>query len=121
MVNQTGLRSPTCDGHLERPLDQLEAQRGEHAPAGDQPAEAVDDRGQVQPSLPGAQVGDVRAPQPVGRLGVEVALDQVRRDAHARHAHGGAGLAGHGDALEPRGAHQPLHPLSGHPDAVFEA
>ena len=56
---------------FERPLDQPKPQRGQHAPADDQAAEAVQHRGQVQPPLPSGQVGDVSAPQPVGALALK--------------------------------------------------
>jgi hypothetical protein len=120
VVNQPGLRAPARDGHLERPLDELKAHVGEHAPADDQAAEAVDHRGEVQPPLPGGQVGDVRAPQAVRRRGIEVALDQVGRNPHARNAHGGAGLSRHRDALEPRLGDQPLDALAADADAVLK-
>ena len=48
-----------------------------HAPAHHLAAEQVQHRGQVQSALVGGDVGDVVAPDLIGRLGREVALQQV--------------------------------------------
>ena len=60
--------------------DQVGAQVVGQGPADDPAGGEVDDGGQVQPALPGRDVGDVAAPAGVDRRGVgrEVAADQVR-------------------------------------------
>src|SRR4051794_28887930 len=39
----------------------------------------VDDEAEVDHALPAANVGEVRDPEPVGAVGAEMAIDQVRR------------------------------------------
>ena len=61
----------------QRGLDQVGAQVVLDRPADDPAGAAVADRAQVQPALPGGQVGDVGGPDPVQLAGVEAAPDQV--------------------------------------------
>ena len=51
---------------------------GCHRPADHPPAAGIEDEGQVDEALSGADVGYVRYPQPVGLLCGEVPPDQVR-------------------------------------------
>ena len=60
-----------------------------HRPAHDPPAIGVLDGNEVQPTLPAAQIGDVREPQHVGPAGSELALDEVIGDPDARDANRG--------------------------------
>ncbi len=83
-----------------------------HAAGGD-----IDDRGQIQPAIPGGEVGDVAAPPGVdlGRVGGEVPADRI--------GPGCGGRIGDGGLLPPLGcpaaqaglAHQPGDPLAGMP------
>ena len=54
---------------------------GPRSPSRDPAGAAVADGAQVQPALPGGQVGDVGGPDPVQLAVVEAAPDQVRRPA----------------------------------------
>src|SRR5882672_1045509 len=69
------------DGVGEGLVDQFGAEVVGGGPADHAAGGEVDDGGQVQPSFPGVDVGDVAAPALVERGGVggEVAPDQVRR------------------------------------------
>ena len=83
-----------------------------HRPADDPAAEEVLHRGQVQPALTGLDLLDVRAPDPVRRVGPEVAADEIAERLNALHAHGAA-LAAPSlvRALQARQRHQPRHAL----------
>ena len=91
-----------------------------HRPADDPAAVEVLHGDEVEPALPGAQVGDVRNPDLVWRLGAELAVDEIVRDADAGDAdRGGAPLLGR-DRREAGEAHQPLDALARDPLAVAE-
>jgi hypothetical protein len=93
--DQPGRRLALRERHLERVGDQLGAHVIGHAPA-DDPARDVLHRDQVEPALPGSEVGDVGDPEPVGRRGQEGAVDEVLADADAGHAdRRPAALSGH--------------------------
>jgi len=65
-------RHPQCIEHERR------AHVARQLPADDLAAIGVGDEGEEDEPLPAAQVGEVGDPEPVGRSGVEVALDEVR-------------------------------------------
>jgi hypothetical protein len=77
VVHDSSIRPSALERHDERVGDELGVGGGAHRPAHDPPGPQIDDRGQVQPALTGAELGHVRSPQPVGARGVEVALNQV--------------------------------------------
>ena len=121
VVHEPGVGAAARDGHLERVDDELGAQVVGDRPADDPAAVAVHHGGQVQPALPGPDVGDVGRPQAIARDRVEVALDQVRGGPHAldadrRLAASALDLPGQAGA-----AHQPLDALATDTDAVLEA
>jgi hypothetical protein len=58
-----------CHARLDRPADDFSLKHVQH-------------HGQVKPALAGVDVDDVARPNSVGRLGLEVARQQVRRDRH---------------------------------------
>ena len=74
VVHQPGLGAAAMDRHLQRVDDELGAHVLGQLPADDQPGAQVLHGDQVAAALPGLQVGQVRAPQHVGRVGPEAAL-----------------------------------------------
>jgi len=62
MMNQPAPWGAAVDGHVERVDDELVAEVVGHRPADDAAAVAIDDRREIQPALPGADVGDVGGP-----------------------------------------------------------
>jgi hypothetical protein len=104
---------------LQRAQHQLGVGPVRRLPAHHPPGERVAHAGQPQSALPGGDARDVGHPQPVGRVGVEVAVDQIRCRCGRRVAAGAAAAAlAHERALQAGLAHQPLHPLAADPDAL---
>ena len=66
-----------CDSVCERLGDEVGAHVISDGPADDGSRMEVDDGGQVGPSLPGLDVGDVAAPFLIGCFGGEIAADEV--------------------------------------------
>src|SRR4051794_27069993 len=64
-------------GHLERVDDEPRSQVLADRPADAAAAVAVDHRGEVEPALPGAHVGDVGDPEAVAASRAKVALDAI--------------------------------------------
>ena len=66
----------------ERHPQRVEHERGAHVagelPADDHAAVDVDREREVQDAFPAAQAREVADPEPVGRRGAEVALDEIR-------------------------------------------
>lgn len=75
--------------HGQCVIDQAGLLVGLHAPAHHLAAEQLSHRSQVHPVFISRNRGNVPALQPVWRLGVEAALDQVGRDRQAVFAVGG--------------------------------
>jgi hypothetical protein len=104
----------------QRTGDQLGTQMlGQGEP--DHPARGdVDHGGQIQPALPGREVGDVATPAGVDRGGIhaEVAADQVGPGGGHRIGNRGLLPAARGASAQTGGAHQPGHALSGVPVAA---
>ena len=92
-----------------------------HCPPDDPAAESVLDRGEVDPALPGAQVGDVGDPQDVGRRRLELSGDEVVGDADAGHPDRRARPLLRNQAGDRGLAHQPLHALAPNPNALCQA
>src|SRR4051812_41961715 len=120
-MNETRLRAPARDRHLQRVDDEFFAHVIGHAPAHDPAAVGVLDGGQVKPALPGPQVGHVSDPEHVRRARAELALDEVLGDADAGHADGGAAAFAADHSGDLRLAHQALHAFAADVDAVTEA
>src|SRR5271169_3896057 len=100
-------------GHLHRAGNQRGAEMAGHRPPDDFLAEAVDDGGEIDFSLPGPDLGDVADELAVGGGGGEVPLDQVgdRGDVGGLRGQrpGLADLAGH----EAQVAHEAADELAG--------
>ena len=93
---------------------------GGHRPADDQPGVGVLDRGEVQPPLAGAQVGDVSDPEHVRAGPVEVALDKVGGRGDPRDPDRRLEPLAGPDARDTGGFHQPGDPLARDPDLVLD-
>jgi len=72
-----GVRPPARERHLQRVADELAAHVVSHPPADDPAAVEVLHRDQIQPALPGAQVGDVGDPAAVRCRRGEVTIKQL--------------------------------------------
>src|SRR5215204_3016080 len=60
MVDQSRLWTASVDRHVQRIEHELSPQVVRHGPADDLPGVGVEHEGEVEPSLPGTDVGDVR-------------------------------------------------------------
>ena len=70
--------APSTNGLQDGFKDQLSMNRRLDGPAYDLAREEVHDDGQIEPSLPGTDVGDVRNPDLVGFGDIESALKMIR-------------------------------------------
>src|SRR5215217_6094241 len=80
--DQPGAGTAMLDGHLKGVGDQFGAHVIGHRPADDPAREEVLDGDEIEPSLPRAQIRDVRDPALVGSGGTEVPIEQVVGDAN---------------------------------------
>jgi transketolase N-terminal domain/subunit len=99
-------------GHRQRVSDQFGAHVPGHGPADDLPRIAIDDRGEIRPARPCADIGDVGEPQLVGPVRDEAALHEVDQAVVAgvvAHRGGLVGLGMH--AVEPGRPGEPADPL----------
>src|SRR5215217_1780801 len=110
---------PSCgiaSGHGvgQRVGNQLGTQMLGHGEPHDPPRGDVDYGRQVQPALPGREVGDVATPAGVdrGRIDREVTADQVRPGGRRRVRDGRALEAAWGAPVQPSSAHQAGHALA---------
>ena len=106
-------RLTLSDSHIECAHDQLGPQMVLHGPSHDPAAEHVEQDGQVQEPAHCRHIGDVRHPEPVGRLGLEVAVHEVggRPSILIAPRRRGAALAVTRPD-EPGQAHQPVDALA---------
>jgi len=68
----------SVDRLLQRIERQVASKRVRDAPAHDPSREDVRDEGHVDEARPGGDVGEVRHPEPVRSIGLEVSLHEVR-------------------------------------------
>jgi hypothetical protein len=99
--------------HLDGGQDEFGVFGGGCGPADDAAGEGVDDEGDVDRAGPGCDVGEVRDPGPVRRLGDEVAVDQVRGAFGGPVLDGGDDLPAADSAGDAEFAHQPLDGAAG--------
>src|ERR687897_524576 len=78
VMDQSRRWTASVDRHVHRVEDQLRPEVVRHGPAYDLSGVGVEHEGEVEPPLPGPDVGDVRYPQAVRSFGSEVALHQLR-------------------------------------------
>ena len=121
VVNEAGLRPAAGEGHLERVDDELGAHVFGHAPADDATRVGVLDGGEIEPALPGPQVGDVGDPEDAGGLGAKAALDEIVGDANAGDADRRAPTLLGDQPGDPGLAHETLDALARDLDAVSHA
>src|SRR5215207_10963140 len=79
-MDQSRRWTASVDRHVHRVEDQLRPEVVRHGPAYDLSGVGVEHEGEVEPPLPGPDVGYVRNPQPIRSFGSEVALHQVLID-----------------------------------------
>jgi len=112
---EVGAGPTLAERHPQRIEDEVGAHVGCQLPADDSAAEGVDHEGKERSALPGAQLGEVPDPEPVGRRSAEVALDEVGATVSERIGGCGApGLAAPLGALDPGFSHQPGYPAAPH-------
>src|SRR3990172_3630791 len=80
MMQQTCGRSAVLHGHLISLLHQDAFQGFVHRPTDDFPGEEIQDRRQIQPAFGCRDEGDVAQPFLIGGLGLEVSMQQIRRN-----------------------------------------
>src|SRR5690606_4220542 len=90
---------------------------GTDSPPHDAPRKDVDHEGHIQPSLPGRHVSEIRHPQLVGAVGLELALDTIQRTERLVSGHRCPHDLAAPYALQSSSTHQPLHRASGCLDA----
>lgn len=107
--------------HLQRVHHQIARHAIGHRPADDRAREGVDHDGKVEPSFVRLVLGDVRHPEPVRGIGLEVAGDEVieQRVQHATAARspGPATV----NALQTQLLHEPLDTFPAAANTVREA
>ena len=81
---------------VQRLLQRIEHEVGLHgaadSPADDAPRVDINDEGHVYEALPGRDVGEVRHPQLVGSISLELAVHTVQRACRLGIRHGGTHL-----------------------------
>jgi hypothetical protein len=82
-IGRSRWRVPARQRHRQRVADELGAHVIGHAPADDREAVEVLHGDEVQPALPGSEVGDVGDPAAVRRARGEVTIKQVVGDPDA--------------------------------------
>lgn len=98
--------------------DEVGSHRRADAPTHDASGKHVDDKGHVQPALPGRDVGEVRDPQLVRALGPELPIDPVQRAKGLAVADRRAHPLVPPHASQPLLAHQPFHRAPRHRHAL---
>jgi hypothetical protein len=103
---------------IQRLLQRVEHEVGLHGtadpPAHDATREHIDDEGDVHEALPSRHVGEVRHPQLVRSLGVEVPVDAVQRTRRLGVGHRRAHPLAATHPLQPEPPHQSLHRAACH-------
>lgn len=82
--------------------------RSAHPPTDDAAGIGVDDESDVDEARPGADVGEVRKPEPVRRRGMEDAVHMVERARGGLVLHHGADGLAADDAMKAEVGHQPF-------------
>ena len=108
-----------CERPVEGGKHQLGEQPRGHGPTHHAPAEAIEHHRQIQKSRPGRNVGDVGHPQLIGRGGVKIPLDQIRRRTRIGPADRGAHAFTPTHAAQSRLARQPCNALLAHARALL--
>src|SRR5437899_12435955 len=76
-VDQRTARSPSTHGHQHGVKHELAMNSGLSGPPDDETRKQIHDHGQVEPSLPRADIGDVRDPGNVGLRSGELPFEKI--------------------------------------------
>ena len=87
------------------------------APAHDASGKHVDNEGDVQPALPGRDIGEVRDPQLIGTLSLELPIDPIQRASCFAVADRGAHHLATHDTAQALTPHESLDRTARHHDA----
>src|SRR3990172_2721081 len=113
------LRPTLRKRRVERGEYQLGAQMGFHRPADHLARPYIEHHCEIQEAGPGRDVGDIRHPQLIGTVGLELAIDQVTGHGVGRVADRRAHEALWHHAAQARGAHEARHALLADEDAMI--
>lgn len=80
VMQQTRARTPSAQCHAERAQREIDVKRLAHRPADAAARGEIQHRGQVEPALPGRDVGNVADPDPIHLGHVELAIEESGRD-----------------------------------------
>src|SRR5450631_1237385 len=117
-VMDHGLRSALRDRHVQRRQNQLGAQMRLHRPAHNAARIHIEHHRQIQKSGPRWNVGDVRYPQSIGSIGVELPIDEVNRTLRTRIGLRCDDIAAQRCTAKPGRSHQSCHTLAAHANSV---
>src|SRR6266404_596051 len=117
-VMDHGLRPALRDRHVQRRQNQLGAQMRLHRPAYNAARIHIEYHRQIQKSGPRWNVGDVRYPQSIGSIGVELPIDEVSRTLRTRIGLRRDDIAAQRCTAKPGRSHQSCHTLAAHANAV---
>lgn len=97
-MDQAGI--PLWLTSIERLLQSIQNEVGAHrttdAPADDPAGKDIDDEGDIDKTLPGRDIGEIRYPGLIRPIRLELAIDPILRTRHGRIAEGGShNLAAH--------------------------
>ena len=111
-------RPALADRHVQRVEDQLGPEMRRHRPADHPAAPGVEDDGEVQEAGPGRDVRDVGHPQPIGAVGGEGPLDEIRGRPGGGIAAGGGHEGAPAHAGQAGGLHEAGDALAADVDAL---
>src|SRR5512141_662180 len=112
VLHQTWRRLSASHGHAQGGLHQLSSHRLIEGPAHNPARMHIQDRGQIQPTLTGWDVRHIAQPKLIGRTGLEVLRDKVRRHRIGWvHAGGLQPMSAFVACRQSMQAHQPRHPV----------
>lgn len=112
MVEQAQLWLAQTQGHLERVEHQLLLKAFGHRPTHHPAREQIEDHRQVEPALPGPDIGDVCYPGLVRTVGGELSVEDVRGYRLVMLGIGGSPELAPRGALQAHLAHQTSYPLA---------
>ncbi len=116
MMNQyiRALGLSLVQGLLQRIKHEIRSHRTAHTTTHDTTSKHINHEHHVQPALPSTDIGDVRHPQLVGAIGLELSVDPVQRADDRLDWDGGAYNLASPSALQPQLFHQPLDRAASH-------
>ncbi len=112
--------SPLSERHVQCIEHELGPQAVAHRPADDAPAEGIENDGQIQKSGPGRDIGDVRHPEPIRFVGMEVPIDQIAGWPHPLVPEGRTRSFSAADTGDTGRFHQAFDTLAADMDALID-